>query len=128
MRPTSVHHLAVKVVDLAAAEVFYVSVLGLPVLRRWPATDGQGQRSLWLDLGGGAFLALERATTPVPLPPEGAPGLHLVALSIARAERDAWIAHLAAAGHPVYQQTDCTLYLRDPEGNRVALSHWPEPR
>jgi glyoxylase I family protein len=128
MRPTCTHHLAVKVADLAAAEAFYVSVLGLPVLRRWPAVDGRGERSLWLDLGGGAFLALERAATPAPPKPEDAPGLHLIALGIACSERDAWLARLAAAGHPVYQQTDYTLYARDPEGNRIALSHWPDPR
>jgi glyoxylase I family protein len=108
MRPTCIHHLAVKVADLPAAERFYASLLGLPVLRRWPAADGQGERSLWLDLGGGAFLALERAA------------------SAAALKRDAWAAHLAAAGHPVYQQTDYTLYARDPEGNRVGLSHWPD--
>jgi glyoxylase I family protein len=126
MRPRCVHHVAVKVVDLAAAERFYVSVLGLPLLRRWPAAGGPGDRSLWLDLGGDAFLAVERAETALPTKPEDAPGLHLLALAIARAERDAWIARLAAAAHPVYHQTDYTLYTRDPEGNRIALSHWPD--
>ncbi len=126
MRPRCVHHVAVKVVDLAAAERFYVSLLGLPILRRWPATDGRGDRSLWLDLGGDAFLAVERAASATPAKAEDAPGLHLVALAIARAERDAWTARLTAAGHPVYHQTDYTLYTRDPEGNRIALSHWPD--
>src|SRR5688572_20727804 len=59
--PAAVHHLALLVDDLPAAERFYRDVLGLPVLRRWPDADG-GERSVWLDLGGGAFLALERAT------------------------------------------------------------------
>jgi glyoxylase I family protein len=126
MRPRCVHHIAVKVVDLAAAERFYVSLLGLPILRRWPAADRPGDRSLWLDLGGDAFLAVERAEASAPSKPENSPGLHLLALAIPRAERDAWMARLAAAGHPVYHQTDYTLYTRDPEGNRVALSHWPD--
>ena len=60
MRPSHIHHIAVKVADLARAESFYVELLGLPVLRRWPMPDGKGERSLWLDLGAGAFLALER--------------------------------------------------------------------
>ena len=128
MRPSGTHHIAVKVADLAAAEAFYVSVLGLPVLRRWPAPDGSGERSLWLVLGAGAFLAMERAEASTLPKPEEATGWHLLALSIARGERDAWSARLAAAGHPVYQQTDYTLYVRDPEGNRIALSHWPEAR
>jgi catechol 2,3-dioxygenase-like lactoylglutathione lyase family enzyme len=129
MRPTRVHHVAVKVADLPAAEVFYGALLGLSVSRRWSAADGRGERSLWFDLGGDAFLAVERATTPAPAPAkaEDAPGLHLLALAIPRADREAWSTRLAAAGHPVYQQTDYTLYVRDPEGNRVALSHWPDP-
>ncbi len=128
MRPTRVHHLAVKVVDLDAAEVFYGRVLGLSVLRRWPAASGNGERALWFDLGGSAFLAVERAAAAAPAKAEEAPGFHVCALAILRAEREAWLNRLEAAGHPVYQQTDYTLYVRDPEGNRVGLSHWPEPR
>ena len=61
MSPVHIHHVAVKAIDLARAEAFYVGVLGLSVLRRWPLPDATGDRSLWLDLGAGAFLALERA-------------------------------------------------------------------
>ncbi|MGC4063236.1 MAG: hypothetical protein QM784_01010 [Polyangiaceae bacterium] len=32
---------------------------------------------------------------------------------------------MTAAGHPVIHESDYTLYLRDPEGHRVGLSHWP---
>ncbi len=125
-----IHHLAIKVADLARAESFYVGVLGLQVLRRWPAFEGEaGERSLWLDLGYGAFLALERAedreATGTAGKPASTPGIHLLALDIARADREAWIGRLARAGHPVYRQTDFTLYVRDPEGNRIGLSHWP---
>jgi glyoxylase I family protein len=125
MRPTCIHHVALKVADLARAEAFYASLLGLPVLRRWPTADGQAERSLWLDLGQGAFLALERADAGGAAKDEGSPGLHLLALGIARGEREAWEARLAQAGFPVYQRTDYTIYVRDPEGNRVGLSHWP---
>jgi len=54
-RPTAVHHVALKVQDLARAERFFVQTLGLAVLRRWPASDGEGERSLWLDLERGRF-------------------------------------------------------------------------
>jgi catechol 2,3-dioxygenase-like lactoylglutathione lyase family enzyme len=128
MRPTHIHHVAVKVTDLARAEAFYAGVLGLPVLRRWPRPEGRGERSLWLDLGAGAFLAVECADRVEPEKAEEAPGIHLIALHIARSEREAWIAKLAQAGHPVYHQTDHTIYVRDPEGNRIGLSHWPDAR
>ncbi|HVU52970.1 MAG TPA: VOC family protein [Polyangia bacterium] len=125
------HHLAIQVRDLASAERFYREVLGLPVLRRWPAADGAGERSVWLDAGDGhGFLALEVvAGGPTAAEDDGRaarPGLHLVALRIARDGRDAWEARLAAAGVTVEARTAFTLYVRDPEGNRVGLSHWPQ--
>ncbi len=123
--PAAVHHLAILCRDLARCERFYREVLGLELVRRWPA-DGGGDRSVWLDLGG-AFLALERADAGAPPRGEGgAPGLHLLALRIGPGERAAWEARLAAAGAAVEGRTRWTLYLRDPEGNRIGLSHHPE--
>jgi glyoxylase I family protein len=125
--PGGVHHLAIAVRDLEATAAFYEAVLGLPVLRRWPATDGAAvDRSRWLDLGGGAFLALERSDGQPAAHHDQTPGIQLVALRIAREARADWEARLASAGVPVVHRTAYTIYLRDPEGNRVALSHWPE--
>ena len=126
MEISGAHHLAVKVADLARAESFYVSVLGLPVIRRWRSSDGGQDRSVWLDVGGGTFLALERGETG-PHKSENASGIHLLALRIRRDQREAWASMLAQAGYAVYQQTSFTLYVQDPEGNRIGLSHWPEP-
>lgn len=110
--------------DLEGAEAFYVGVLGLPVTQRW--TDEEGApRSLWLDLGDGTFLAVEKVSGGAARP-DVAPGWHCVALPIAVAERERWRAHLASAGHPVERESDYSLYLRDPEGALVALSHYPE--
>lgn len=125
--PGGVHHVAIGVRDLARCEAFYTGVLGLPVLRRWPAADGTGDRSVWLDLGRGAFLALERVAGAAPAGVSGGPGYLMVALAIARAARGAWEARLGAAGVAVVHRTDYTLYVADPEGNRVGLSHWPDP-
>ena len=125
MDVSGVHHVAVKVADLSRAEAFYVGVLGLAVLRRWPSADGR-DRSLWLDLGKGSFLALERSEGPGGAKSENGAGIHLLALHIPRADREAWIAALSEAGHPIYQHTDFTIYVQDPEGNRVGLSHWPD--
>jgi glyoxylase I family protein len=121
------HHLAIRVRDLAAAERFYCGVLGLVVLRRWPAAEGAGERSIWVDTGDGAFLALE--VTAADADADAAdddPGLHLVALKIEIQQRPAWKERLARAGVAIYHQTRFTIYVRDPEGNRVGLSHWPD--
>ena len=124
-----VHHAAIAVRDLAKLEAFYTQVLGLPVLRRWPEADAPGEwRSTWLDLGGGAFLALERTADGAEA--DGAragTGYLMIALRISPTARAAWEARLAAAGVAVARRTDYTLYVDDPEGNRVGLSHWPEP-
>jgi catechol 2,3-dioxygenase-like lactoylglutathione lyase family enzyme len=113
-------------------EAFYGGVLGLSVLRRWQGEDGEGEdgeRSIWFDLHDGGFLAVERVAG-TPRAREGFYtddlGIHLVALAIKRGDRDAWEAHLTAAGVPIVHRTDYTLYVRDPEGNRVGLSHWPD--
>jgi glyoxylase I family protein len=125
-----VHHLAIQVRDLSAAEHFYCGVLGLPIVRRWPAPGG-GERSLWVAAGPTTFLALEVVEGDQPIaaadPTRGErPGHHLVALGIAREARPAWEARLAAAGRPVTHRTAYTVYFTDPEGNRLALSHYPD--
>ncbi len=127
-RPLGVHHLAVVVRDLDRAEAFYAGVLGLGVARRWADAAG-APRSVWLTLGGGAFLAVERLDHEGagPLPSPDSPGWHCVALGIAPEEREAFRARLAAAGFPVTRESPHTLYTRDPEGNLVGLSHYPDP-
>jgi glyoxylase I family protein len=119
-----VHHLAVVVADLPAAERFYSGVLGLEVVRRWSSDDGT-PRSIWLGLGA-EFLALERAAAVSPRRIDTAPGWHCVALAIAAAERETWRARLVKAGVPIERQSPHTLYVRDPDGNLVGLSHYPE--
>ncbi|MGZ6142525.1 MAG: VOC family protein [Myxococcales bacterium] len=123
------HHLAIQVKDLAAAERFYVEVLGLAVVRRWLREDGApGERSLWLSVGAGEeFLALEACDAERPPTPFRDPhgGLHLLALRILASDREAWERKLASLGVGIVHRTRWTLYVRDPEGNRIGLSHFP---
>jgi glyoxylase I family protein len=127
--PLAFHHLAIQCADLDRCERFYTQILGLAVLRRWPAERG-GDRSVWLAVGDGAeagFLALERADErPEPRPwRDGRSGLHLVALRIAPGERRTWEDRLDAAGVLVVHRTRWTIYFHDPEGNRIGLTHYP---
>jgi glyoxylase I family protein len=123
--PLAYHHVAIQCADLAACERFYREVLGLPEFRRWPRPGG-GDRSVWLAVGEG-FLALERASGPAGDVPfrAGRAGLHLLALRIGPGERAEWEARLERARVPVVHRTRWTLYVRDPEGNRVGLTHYP---
>ena len=127
LSPSAFHHLAIQVNDLRAAEDFYCGVLGLRISERWPWPDGRpGERSLWVALGVG-FLALEACVDePGHVPfKDGRAGLHLIALRIEAGERAAWERHLAARGVTVVNRSRFTLYVQDPEGNRVGLSHYP---
>ena len=119
-----IHHVALLVEDLGRAESFYAGVLGLPVEKRWP-DDAGAPRAVWLDLGAGGRLMLERAT---PGDARRAPmggGWHLLALSIRQEDRAATELALVAAGIAIESRTEHSLYFRDPEGNRLALSHYP---
>lgn len=149
LHPEGFHHHAIKVRDLARAEAFYAGVLGLPIERRWPyppEARRQGLRALWLrTIPGSAegFLALEQregdtsthgargadvrdTSSDRPTEPDDV-GHFLFALRIALGDREKWRARLAAAGFPVTHETAFTLYVTDPEGNRLGLSHHPWP-
>ncbi len=131
--PQGVHHVAVQVTDLSEAERFYVDILGFQVRERWPARagDAPGDRSVWIDSGSGSFVALERASPQAPRPAR-APftdphaGWHLLAVRIAATDRSRWESWLAQQGVEIVHRTAWTLYVRDPDGNRIGLSHHPE--
>ena len=97
------------------------------MLRRWQGEDGE--RSIWFDLGDGGFLAVERVAGGPPRHDgwnTDDAGIHLVALAIERGDARRLGGAPHRGGRPVVHRTDYTLYVRDPEGNRVGLSHWPE--
>lgn len=117
------HHLALGARDVDAVAAFYRETLGLPERSRHQ--DPAGLRSVWLELGNGAVLMIERrAGTAAPRGTEER-GLFLLAValdgvSLREAER-----RIVARGVEVEARTGHTLYFRDPEGNRVALSDHP---
>lgn len=126
MRVRGFHHHAIQVRDLPGVAAFYREVLGLPEMARHRRPDGT-LRSIWLALPEG-FLALE-ACDGAPVETafrDPTPGPHLLALRIGREDRAAAVRELASRGVEVVHQTRWSIYFRDPEGNRLALSHHPE--
>lgn len=118
------HHLALQARDVETVAAFYRDVIGLEETRRFHRDDGT-LRSVWLATGGpSGFLAVEHL-------PEGAPvaeaslGLSMIALRIEAATRGAVIAELERRGVAIAKQTGWTIYVRDPEGTLVGLSHHP---
>ncbi len=107
-----------RTADLERLEQFYEGVLGFEVLV--PAASREG--SVWLDAGG-AVLMLERGN-------EGEPGvaagsMDLVAFAIGADEKGVWRARIEGAGVRIEAETAYTLYFRDPDGRRLAVSSYP---
>jgi catechol 2,3-dioxygenase-like lactoylglutathione lyase family enzyme len=121
------HHVALQARDVERVTAFYRNLLGFPELTRHHRPDGS-LRSVWVGVPGGGFLAIEAVTgTPEPLPfRHEQPGLLLLAFRIPRAARATAVEAFTRAGVPLEHETRWTFYVRDPEGNRVALSHHPE--
>jgi catechol 2,3-dioxygenase-like lactoylglutathione lyase family enzyme len=105
-----IHHLALRVRDLGAAREFYCGLLGLQEMRR------DDSRSIWLRAGD-AVLMLERTLRGKG--PDAGSG-HVLAL--AAEDLALWEEKLTAAGVPIEDRTGETLFVRDPDGHRVALS------
>jgi len=118
------HHLALGARDPAALARFYIDVLELPEVTRHLDDEG-ALRSVWLDLGHGSLLMIERI--PADAPPDDdpmRPGLFLLAVTIDPDDRAHWEARLEDAGCTIDARTPYTSYARDPEENRIAVSHY----
>jgi catechol-2,3-dioxygenase len=109
---------------VAAVAGFYRDLLGLAEIRRQTREGGE-LRSIWLELGG-AMLMIEHTDEPSRRVDGVGAGPFLIALRVTPGERRALEAELGRHGHAVESRTRYSSYLRDPEGNRVAISHYPE--
>jgi catechol 2,3-dioxygenase-like lactoylglutathione lyase family enzyme len=106
------HHVALRARDPSVTTDFYASVIGLPVVRR----DTE-RGSVWLDARGVVLMIEQAEAGEPPVPPHGK---ELLAFAID--DREAWRLRLEAAGVAIEAETAHTLYFRDPDGRRVAVS------
>jgi catechol 2,3-dioxygenase-like lactoylglutathione lyase family enzyme len=116
--PLSIHHLALRVADCEASRDFYSGVLGLEELRRCGRQEVI--ESVWLALGQGAILMLERRLRGSG--PEAGSG-HLLALAVD--DLAPWESRLAELGIAIEDRTRDTIYVCDPDGHRVGLTVFP---
>jgi catechol 2,3-dioxygenase-like lactoylglutathione lyase family enzyme len=117
----SLHHVAVGTRDVEALARFYQHLLQTPERRR--QSDAAGLRSIWLDLSG-TLLMIERseaATAPV----EGVGlGAFLLAFRADAAGRREFEQRARELGVNVESRSPFTSYLRDLDGNRIAVSEY----
>jgi uncharacterized glyoxalase superfamily protein PhnB len=105
---------------------FYRDVFVLPEVARHFTSEG-ALRSVWLELGGGAVLMIER-TDAEPQAVEGiGSGPFLLAFRIREDDRALWEERLERAGASIESRTEKSSYARDPDGNRVAVSFYSLP-
>jgi catechol-2,3-dioxygenase len=98
--------------DVQGLERFYGALLGLPVVRR----DAE-RGSVWVDAEG-TWIMLERRDADEPGVRAGT--AELVAFAVD--DKEAWRRRLVEAAIPIEDETPYTLYFRDPDGRRVAVS------
>ncbi len=124
MSAPSLHHVAVGTHDVPALAAFYCRLLETEEARRHFDSHG-ALRSIWLDLAG-TLLMIERAEPSAGRPRVSGVGLgaFLLAFRANAAERRAFEARAEALGAPIEARSEYTSYLRDPDGNRIAVSEY----
>lgn len=125
----ALHHIALGAEDVSDLAAFYADLFSLNEVARHHAEDGT-LRSIWLELADGdrdlpLLLMIERTTEP-PRPISTGRGPFLLAFRVAVEERGRFEARLEGLGVSVESRTAFSSYFRDPEGNRFAISHYPE--
>ena len=120
----ALHHVALGARNVATVAAFYRDLFGLGEIRRQTG-EGERLRSIWLGLGD-AILMIEHTDEPLRAVDGVGAGPFLIALRVSPSERRELEAELGRHGYPVESRTPHTSYFRDPEGNRVAISHYPE--
>lgn len=118
----SLHHIALGARDVEAVAAFYREAFALPERRRH--FDDEGLRSIWLSLGD-ALLMIERTQMQAAPVQQIGVGPFLLAFRVSPEQREELEAHLESMGAPIEDRTEHTSYARDPEQNRVAISHYP---
>lgn len=129
MTPSSsqqrLHHVALGSGDVERLAAFYARTFGLAELRRFLTAEGV-LRSIWLDLGG-VILMIEHTDEPPRRVDGVGAGPFLLAFQVSPAERWQIEGALERAGVAIESRTGFTSYARDPDNNRFAFSHYPDP-
>ena len=114
---TTMGHVHLKVADLAASQRFYIDLLGLDLMARYPS-------AIFVAAGGyHHHFGLNEWESRGGVRSKGATGLHAATVVLPAGQRDGLVARLAAAGVAI--EPGVLPSVIDPSGNRLALSDGP---
>ena len=117
-----VHHIALLCADVERTVRFYQGVLEFPLTEIFENRDYKGSNHFFFDIGNGNLLAFFDLPG-LDLGPyaEVLGGLHHLAISV---EPQRWVklkANLDRAGVDYEEESDTSVYFRDPDGARLEL-------
>jgi glyoxylase I family protein len=122
--PRALHHVALGALGVEGLARFYAEVFGLAECARHHDSTGE-LRSIWLDLAG-TVLMIERTDAAGPRVEGVGFGPFLLAFAVSKSERAELERELIRRGCPIEARSAFSSYARDPEGHRIAISHYPE--
>ncbi len=125
-RPASsaqgLHHFALICSDVRATIDFYQGVLEFPLTEIFENRDYAGSNHFFFDIGHGNLLAFfDMPGLDLGPYAEVLGGLHHLCISVERERWEHLKAKLDAAGVEYLEESDASLYFRDPDGARVEL-------
>ncbi|MCK5688517.1 VOC family protein [Myxococcota bacterium] len=113
-----IHHIALRTHQLAWVLSFYQRIFGFEIKRENPG------HSFWLSMGKGeSVLMIEQASKNEA--PYSHQSLEFLAFSVSSDERLAFKEHLKKEGVILEDESEHTLYFRDPDGRRIGVSSYP---
>ncbi|WP_367897823.1 VOC family protein [Leptospira sp. WS58.C1] len=110
-----IHHIAISTQNPETLKNFYISIPGLSFEKDHFYRDG-GLRSSWF-LAGTIRIMIEKE--------EISKAPHALIFSATKKEERDLIDSLF--GNSFIEKTDFTKYLKDPDGNRLGFSSYPDP-
>jgi catechol 2,3-dioxygenase-like lactoylglutathione lyase family enzyme len=125
-RPASsargLHHFALICSDVRATIDFYQGVLEFPLTEIFENRDYAGSNHFFFDIGHDNLLAFfDLPGLDLGEYAEVLGGLHHLAISVTREKWEHLRGKLDAAGVEYVEESDASLYFRDPDGARLEL-------
>jgi glyoxylase I family protein len=127
VKTSAIHHVALFANDVVRLAHFYVATFGLVETARHLKPD-QSVRSIWLSFAQNSkvpFIAIEHEAKSAQ---SNDTGWAVVMLTIEHTDRISFLNNLKKQNITVERETSFSIFFRDPENNRVGVSHYPVPQ